>query len=217
MKENNLRVIESEFQGGEKIIAIDTALGSSVAVFDGKKIFEARSADTMGHAEAIGTLLELALDSAGLKPQEVDVVVAGMGPGPFTGLRVGIAAANAFALGVKAKRVGVVSHDAAALEHYENSAAKRFRVIQDAKRRELFVSEYEGLNEDLVPVRVSGPAIALAADFANLEADLKPTEISAAYMVLLAQRLLAAGLSFYEGQALYLRDPDVKVSKPSGS
>ena len=54
------------------------------------------------HAEVIGTLIEAALRRAGVAPHELSGVVAGMGPGPFTGLRVGIAAARAFALGIGA-------------------------------------------------------------------------------------------------------------------
>src|SRR5690606_41296655 len=68
--------------------------------------------DPLGHAEVIGDLLERAL----VEDAEITHVVAGMGPGPFTGLRIGIAAARAFALGRGVPVVAVPSHFAAALD-----------------------------------------------------------------------------------------------------
>ena len=85
------------------LLAIDTSAGTSVAVVDaGRVLAEAAEAGTRRHAEAIGTLLRQALRDAGIRPSDVEGVVAGMGPGPFTGLRVGIAAARAFAFGIGA-------------------------------------------------------------------------------------------------------------------
>src|SRR5689334_24602996 len=77
------------------LLAIDTSAGTSVAVvdLDAGILAEESVADTRSHAEVIGTLIESALRLAGVTPNELSGVVAGMGPGPFTGLRVGIAAA----------------------------------------------------------------------------------------------------------------------------
>ncbi len=81
------------------ILAVDTSLGTAVAVIDadGAARAEAATADPLGHAEVVGDLLVRALAEAGAGP--IEQVVAGMGPGPFTGLRIGIAAARTFALG----------------------------------------------------------------------------------------------------------------------
>src|SRR5690606_27962213 len=105
----------------------------SVAVVDdGRVLALADEPGTRRHAEAIGTLLRAALADAGVEPRDVGGVVAGMGPGPFTGLRVGIAAARAFAFGVDAPVHPVVSHDAIA-----HGAETRVLVVTDARRREV--------------------------------------------------------------------------------
>ena len=97
------------------LLAIDTSAGTSVAVVDaGRVLGSADEADTRGHAEAIGRLIVDALAQAGAAPAEITGVVAGMGPGPFTGLRVGIAAARAFAAGRGIPVHPVASHDAVA-------------------------------------------------------------------------------------------------------
>jgi tRNA threonylcarbamoyladenosine biosynthesis protein TsaB len=114
------------------ILGIDTSVGTSVAVVapDGVVLGEAAISDTMRHAEVIGTLIRDALAQASAGTADITAVAAGMGPGPFTGLRVGIAAARAFALGASGVSgafapttaqgrgvpvVPVVSHDAVAL------------------------------------------------------------------------------------------------------
>src|SRR5829696_707411 len=102
------------------LLAIDTSTGTSVAVVDreGGVLAEVGTDDTMRHAEVIGGFIRDALDVAGVRPGALSGVAAGMGPGPFTGLRVGIAAAHAFALGIAKPFVPVVSHDAIAWSWY---------------------------------------------------------------------------------------------------
>src|SRR3954447_22600173 len=100
------------------ILAIDTSLGTAVAVVepDGVVRSQVENQDPRGHAEVIGSLIEQALAEASIGPADIAHVASGMGPGPFTGLRVGIAAARAFAMGRGVPVVPVVSHDAVALE-----------------------------------------------------------------------------------------------------
>ncbi len=82
------------------LLAIDTSAGTSVAVVDGDRVLsEASDPGTRGHAELIGTLIQRALADAEASPADITGVVSGMGRGPLTGLRVGIAAARAFAAG----------------------------------------------------------------------------------------------------------------------
>lgn len=105
------------------ILSVDTSLGTAVALIDadGNVRATAASPDALGHAEVIGTLLTQALADAGTG--EITEVVAGMGPGPFTGLRIGIATARAFALGRSIPVVPVPSHFAAALAVMEADAS----------------------------------------------------------------------------------------------
>ena len=190
------------------ILGIDTSLGSAVAVVepDGVIRSEVQSVDPRGHAEVIGSLIERALAEASIVPSDVTHVAAGMGPGPFTGLRVGIAAARTFALGRGVPVVPVVSHDAVALElllhdaltgGYEDSDDKTFAVVTDARRREFAYTLYRGLDDDGLPVRVSEPALTPRDDLDALLADAVAVRrdadrIPAALLALAAARAAAA-------------------------
>jgi tRNA threonylcarbamoyl adenosine modification protein YeaZ len=193
------------------LLAIDTSAGSSVAVVDlaGGILAQEDEADTRRHAEVIGTLILRALERAGIAPGELSGVVAGMGPGPFTGLRVGIAAARAFAVGVGRPLVPVASHDALALD-----ASEPIAVVTDARRRELAWSTYAGSDELGLPVRVAGPALAPAAEIEEAIAGFRRIDapaIPAGALGMLAERLHAARRAFGPAEPLYLRAPDVTV------
>lgn len=197
--------------GEQVLLAIDTSLGTSVALGYAGRVFEVSSDDARGHAEAIGEVIARAFALAGAPSSAVTAVVAGIGPGPFTGLRVGIAAAHAFAVGRGVPLLPVQGHEAVALATLEaGAAAPELRVVQDAKRRELFVTDYAGLDWSGVPQRLSDPRLETRADYLETAADIWPERIPAARLVQLAARKLAAGAAFEEDRALYLRAPDVK-------
>ncbi|MEO6532520.1 MAG: tRNA (adenosine(37)-N6)-threonylcarbamoyltransferase complex dimerization subunit type 1 TsaB [Pseudolysinimonas sp.] len=197
------------------LLAIDTSAGTSVAVVDRDLgiLAQADEADTRRHAEVIGTLIKSVLTDAGVSPAQLSGVVAGMGPGPFTGLRVGIAAARAFAFGIGKPVIPLISHDALALDLREP-----LLVVTDARRREVAWSSY-AVGDDLgLPVRVAGPQLALPAD---LETDIEgysgyrrldAAAIPAGALGMLGERLFAAGRAFGPGEPLYLRPPDVTLS-----
>lgn len=209
------------------ILGIDTSLGSAVAVVepDGVIRSEVQSLDPRGHAEVIGTLIERALAEASVSSSDVAHVAAGMGPGPFTGLRVGIAAARTFALGRGVPVVPVASHDAVALElllhdaltgGYEDADDETFAVVTDARRREFAYTLYRGLDDDGLPVRVAEPALVprddLDAVLASAGAARRDADrIPAAMLALAASRALAAGRTIGPADALYLRSPDVTL------
>ncbi|WP_353055641.1 tRNA (adenosine(37)-N6)-threonylcarbamoyltransferase complex dimerization subunit type 1 TsaB [Leucobacter sp. CX87] len=197
---------------GRTLLAIDTALGTSVALGKDGIIYEASSDDPMRHAEAIGGLLAQVLERAGCDPATIDGVVAGVGPGPFTGLRVGIAAAHAFARGRELPLLPLQGHEAVALAMLEWGAApSELRVVQDARRRELFVTEYGGLDWAGLPVRAAGPLLEERVAHRPRPGDVWPARIPAARLVQLAARRLAAGREFEADRAVYLRVPDVRA------
>lgn len=220
------------------ILGIDTSLGTAVAAIepDGVVLAEAASENPLGHAEVIGDLLREVLGharpdaplgsaGAGLPADPglvVTAVAAGMGPGPFTGLRVGIAAARAFALGRGVPVVPVVSHDAVALgillgAAMTDATPERFAVVTDARRREVAYTVYDDLDDDGLPVRFAPPALVARDDADAVLFDLgarrhDATAVSGSLLALVAARALAAGRATGPVDALYLRSPDVTLS-----
>ena len=193
------------------LLAIDTSAGTSVAVVDRDAgiLAEEDEADTRRHAEVIGTLIRRALERAEVAPAELSGVVAGMGPGPFTGLRVGIAAARAFAVGIGRPVVPLASHDALALD-----ATEPIAVVTDARRRELAWSTYAASDALGLPVRVAGPALAPTAEVDAAIVGFRRIDapgIPAGPLGMLAERLFAAGRPFGPAEPLYLRAPDVTL------
>ncbi|AYG02945.1 tRNA (adenosine(37)-N6)-threonylcarbamoyltransferase complex dimerization subunit type 1 TsaB [Gryllotalpicola protaetiae] len=197
------------------LLAIDTSAGTSVAVVDYDRgvLAEASDPGTRGHAERIGRLIADALAESGVAPAELSAVAAGMGPGPFTGLRVGIVAARAFALAAGKPVVNLVSHDAIAFGAYRDGERGPLLVVTDARRREVYWSYYDGADEAGLPLRADGPALAGLDELplvraARLDAD----HVSAAALGLLAEHTWKNGRPFASDQALYLRSPDVTPS-----
>ncbi|KZX21011.1 tRNA (adenosine(37)-N6)-threonylcarbamoyltransferase complex dimerization subunit type 1 TsaB [Rathayibacter tanaceti] len=197
------------------LLAIDTSSGTSVAVVDdaGEVRSERTETDTMRHAEVVGRLIQEALEAAGAVPAGIEAVAVGMGPGPFTGLRVGIAAARAFAIGRDIPTLPVISHDALALEALRHGRPPGFLVVTDARRRELYWSAYAGLDERGLPVRVAGPGLDKPPALPHPELSrLENASVSAAALGTVAARLRAAGLAGAVDEPLYLRSPDVTLS-----
>ena len=197
------------------LLAIDTSAGTSVAVVDRERgiLAELSSDDTRRHAEVIGELIAGCLEQSGVAVAELSGVVAGMGPGPFTGLRVGIAAARAFAFGAQKLVVPIVSHDAIAF-----GVSEPIVVATDARRSDVYWSAYGGLDALGLPLRTSGPALARATELESLVAAhpghrlLEARTVSAAALGLLAESLYANGRPFAADETLYLRSPDVTLS-----
>lgn len=197
------------------ILAVDTSLGSTVAVVDGDGALraEATSDDPLGHAEVIGVLLQRALAEAG--SGEITHVVAGMGPGPFTGLRIGIATARAFALGRGIPVISVPSHFAAALTTLETDPdAGRFAIVTDARRREVAITVFDGLDADGIPHMVAETLLVPRADAEAHLTGIRTLEIAALEGDALGRvgaRAMAAGRALCGPEPLYLRQPDVTL------
>jgi tRNA threonylcarbamoyl adenosine modification protein YeaZ len=152
-----------------KVLAIDTSTSRScVAIIEGTKVLYSDFRDgATAHGPSLPALVQEALAVS-----DIDEVVVGMGPGPFTGLRVGIAFAQSFALvrGIPVR--GVCSLDAIAAQVTEDD----FIITVDARRKEVYWARYTN------GVRVTEPAVNFPADVkgAKIYADLFPDMVSLA-------------------------------------
>lgn len=195
------------------LLALDTSAGTSTAVVhDGRVLARVDEAGTRSHAEVVGVLIADALAAAGAAPRDLVGVAVGMGPGPFTGLRVGIAAARAFAGAIELPVLPVVSPDAVAL-----GRAGPTLVVTDARRRESAWALYDTPDAEGLPLRLAGPAHAptdrLEEAVATAAPGLRWTRVDAALIPadalgLLAERLLALGRPLGPAEPVYLRAPD---------
>ena len=168
-----------------KVLAIDTSTSrTSVAIVqDGKVVFSGFRDGATAHGPSLPALVQEALAVS-----DVDEVVVGMGPGPFTGLRVGIAFAQCFALAREIPVRGVCSLDAIAAQLID----KDFIITVDARRKEVYWARYTD------GIRVGYPAVNFPADVtgAKIYADLFPDMVS------------LANLPGDVTEPIYLRRPD---------
>ena len=165
-------------------LAIDTATTrTTVAIIDGEKVlFEEFHEGATDHGRALSELVAKALKSAPL-PQQV---VVGMGPGPFTGLRVGIAFAQTFALARQIPVLGVCSLDAIAIDHDE------YTVAIDARRKEIYWARYKSGN------RIEGPKVSKPAEVSGFIIDSYPD----------MKKMVALSADQNVTEPMYLRRPD---------
>ena len=165
-------------------LAIDTSTSKTIVgiIEDGAVLFEKAHEGATDHGRALSELVALALKSA-KPPHEV---VVGMGPGPFTGLRVGIAFAQTFALARNIPVIGVCSLDAIKVEDRE------YTVAVDARRKEIDWASYED------GVRVDGPHVNKPAEVENFIIDVFPD----------MAKLVALSKAQNLTEPLYLRRPD---------
>ena len=145
----------------------------------------------------------------------IDHVVAGMGPGPFTGLRIGIATARTFAMGRGIPVVPVPSHFAAALTAIDRDAVTGpFAIVTDARRREVAVTVFEGTDADGIPNMVADTVLVARVDADEHLGGIRRIDVETLSAVDLARvgaRAVAAGRTLAGAEPLYLRQPDVTV------
>lgn len=110
--------------------------------------------DARAHAELLTPHILAGLADAGLAPRDLDAVVVGTGPGPFTGLRVGMATAAAFADAISRPVHGVCSLDGLAATARAAGATGDLVVVTDARRREAYHARYSADG-----ARTSGPTV----------------------------------------------------------
>lgn len=192
------------------LLAIDTSGATSVALVrdDGEVVASLLDEDARAHAEHIGPLLEAVLDQAG-RPA-IDAVAYGVGPGPFTGLRVGMAAARTAALVLGAVELPVLSHDAVALAAVRRGVVPAFVVVADAKRREHFATVYRRLDEAGLPTREGDPVV--GPDEAVPALTRVVGAVDAGLLGTIAALRRRAGIAPEPQEARYLRSPDVTIA-----
>lgn len=143
------------------LLALDTSSPQvTVALTEGEAVLAERaSAQTMKHGELLAPLVAAVLDDAGAMRQDVTAIGVGVGPGPFTGLRVGLVTARTLAHVLEVPVYGVCSLDVLAVEALDTGAVgDEFLVATDARRKEVYWARY------LDGVRVDGPAVERPAD-----------------------------------------------------
>ena len=189
-------------------------------------LHERVTVDARAHAELLAPQVQAVLDAGGVSAADLSAVVAGVGPGPFTGLRVGLVTAIAFGQALGIPTYGVCSLDAVAA-----GQAGRVLVATDARRHEVYWGCYaDGVR--LLGPKVSRPEVAAAqagavgadraigdgalryADLLGMPIGVHPRYPQAAGLVELAADRVRAGAPSEPLTPLYLRRPDAAV--PAG-
>jgi tRNA threonylcarbamoyl adenosine modification protein YeaZ len=165
-------------------LVIDTATSRTIVgiVEDGQILFSEFHDGATDHGRAVADLVSNALQVA-KPPQQV---VVGMGPGPFTGLRVGIAFAQTFAIARQVPLIGICSLDAIAI------AESRYTAAIDARRKEIYWASYQD------GVRTAGPAVNKPEEVANFILGQYPD----------IKKMVELAADQDVGEPIYLRRPD---------
>ena len=170
----------------------------------------------MKHGEQLAPLIERCLLDVGAVRQDLTAIGVGVGPGPFTGLRVGLVTARTLAFVLEIPVYGVCSLDVLAVEAVDTGAVTSdFVVATDARRKEVYLATY-----DADGARLEGPAVLKPADAATaapvvgegaaLYPDAFPTAVgptrpSAGW---LARVITEERAELLDPEPLYLRRPD---------
>ncbi|MFE1950525.1 MULTISPECIES: tRNA (adenosine(37)-N6)-threonylcarbamoyltransferase complex dimerization subunit type 1 TsaB [Streptomyces] len=208
------------------LLALDTATPAvTVALHDGTSVVaESGQVDARRHGELLLPAVDRVLREAGTGLDAVTGIVVGTGPGPYTGLRVGLMTADTFGLALGVPVHGVCTLDG--LAYAAEDVEGPFVVATDARRKEVYWARYQDAR-----TRLTGPAVDRPADIAEEIAGLPavgagallypdtfadprgPEHVSAGALAALAAERLAAGEELDEPRPLYLRRPDAQVPK----
>jgi tRNA threonylcarbamoyl adenosine modification protein YeaZ len=129
----------------------DTSWGQTMAHIVRRSVVNPR-----GHGELLSPTIAAALDEAGATPRDLGAIVAGVGPGPYTGLRVGLVSAAAMADALGIPTYGVCSLDGYYVSH---PGKPDTIVVTDARRKEVYWARYDAAGN-----RVEGPFVDRPAD-----------------------------------------------------
>lgn len=201
------------------VLALDTSTTVNVGLAHGNRVLAtATVADKMAHAEQLMPLISDCLNEAGVLPGDLDRLIVGLGPGPFTGLRVGVATAQLLSHVLKLELRGICSLDVLAVQ-FAGTSPSEFIVATDARRREVYWAAYstDGVRlgepsvsrpSDVPRLPAIGPAADLYSDQLNSVAG--PRAIDPGVLATRGEMLPDAG-----HEPLYLRHPDAtELTRP---
>ena len=200
------------------LLAFDTATPYvTVALHDGEDVVaERRSEQRMRHGEQLAPLIEEVMGDVGIVRQDLTAIAVGVGPGPFTGLRVGLVTARTLAFVLEIPVYGVCSLDVVALEAAQDApVGGKLTVATDARRKEVYLATYDDQGR-----RFGGPDVVRPHDaategpVAGEGALLYPEAFPDARDPLLpsagwlARAVVAELAELHDPEPMYLRRPD---------
>lgn len=205
-------------------LAIDTATVVCAALArDGQLVGAHRVDDTRAHTEQLMPLVVQLCDEAGIALAEVDEFVVGVGPGPFTGLRVGIVTARSLAWLAGVEAHGVCTLDVVAAQTVAEASEplhEGFIAAIDARRKEVYWARYDAAGtrvggphvsapSEVAPGPVAGPGASIIAADQPHRVVLHELPVDAGVLATGWAGLPDAGL-----EPLYLRQPDATLPGP---
>lgn len=198
------------------LLALDTSSPAvTVAVHDGSSVLAERTAvDARRHTELVAPSIVAVLDAAGCDRRDLRAIAVGIGPGPFTGLRIGLVTARTLGVALGIPVHGVCSLDVIAAEADVPALSV---VVTDARRKEVYLAEYTEGRRTSEPVVDYPAAVATDLPAAGAGAVLYPDEFPGAVppeypsAAVLAGMVAAGTADVVAPDPLYLRRPDAAL------
>ncbi|WP_411034632.1 tRNA (adenosine(37)-N6)-threonylcarbamoyltransferase complex dimerization subunit type 1 TsaB [Shinella sp. BYT-45] len=203
------------------VLAIDTAgTGCYAALYDSGQdtVLGAAGADIgRGHAERLMGFIDAALEAAGMTLRDVHRIAVAIGPGSFTGIRVGVAAARGLALALGVPAVGVSTLSALAADR---QAGSPLLVAMDARRDEIYWQRFAADGTEASPPAIASVAqargiaaeegCAVAGSAAALLREGAPPESDGVSIATVARLGARLDPESHLPKPLYLRGPDAR-------